>query len=74
MYEDVIEVSGRIVPVFAERCKLPESFWKRKVTGKTKEDLFVISELNVNEVKQKLLTVREKDIKSIAVVLMHSFK
>lgn len=73
MYEDVIEVSGRIAPVFAQRCKLPESFWKRKVTGKTKEDLFVLSELDVDEVEKKLLTVKEKGINSIAVVLMHSF-
>lgn len=73
LYEDVIEVSCRVTPVCAQRCKLPESFWRRKVTGRTKEDLHVLSELDVDDVKKKLLKVKENGIKSIAVVLMHSF-
>lgn len=55
------------------RCQLPDLFWKRNVIGITKEELHVVSELNKEDVIQKLKKLKEKGIKSIAVVLMHSY-
>lgn len=73
LYEDVIEVNCRVVPTMPARCRLPATTWTRNVVGKTKEELHVISELNKEDVTQKLKKLKEKGVKSIAVVLMHSY-
>ncbi len=73
LYEEVIEVHCRVTPVLSQRCNLKNDFWKRKVTGKTNEDLHVISDLNKEELTEKLKKLKQNGIKSIAVVLMHSY-
>jgi len=55
------------------RCKLPVTKWLKKVTGKTQEDLFVTSELDKEDVIRKLTLLKQKGIKSVAVVLLHSY-
>lgn len=73
LYEEVIEVNCRVTPTASDRCRLPPEYWKRKVTGKTKEELYVVSELNVEKLKENLLALKQKGINSVAVVLMHSY-
>lgn len=73
LYENVIEVTCRVSPVLPSSCHLPSHYWKRNVTGKTNEELHVISELNKSDLIEKLKNLKEKGIKSIAVVLMHSY-
>lgn len=72
MYEEVIEVSCRVIPV-SERCQLESHFYKRTVIGATSEELYVISELDDDDTISKLKELKKKGIKSVAVALMHSY-
>ncbi|KAJ9590444.1 hypothetical protein L9F63_016531 [Diploptera punctata] len=77
LYEEVVEVDCRVVPALTNRCLLKNlggewAKWKQ-VTGTTGEVLYVCQELNEDEVKNKLVKLKEKGFNSIAVVLMHSY-
>lgn len=72
LFEEVIEVSCRVIPA-SKRCRLERNFFKRNVKGTTNEELHVIEELDESNVTDKLLKLKHKGIKSIAVVLMHSY-
>ena len=73
LYEEVIEVSCRVIPV-SKRCRLDQNYFKKNVQGTTKEELHVLKELDELSVTDELLKLKHKGIKSIAVVLMHSYK
>lgn len=70
LYEEVIEVEGRIIPV-REDCELQTS--SRVVNGITDSRYLVLKELDLIEVKARLLEVFGRGIKSIAVSLAHSY-
>ncbi|XP_075226295.1 5-oxoprolinase [Lycorma delicatula] len=71
LYKDVIEVDCRVVPSMDGKCKMKHN-WPR-VTGKTGEDLFITKALDKETLRINFIKLKEKGIKSIAVVLMHSY-
>lgn len=71
LYEEVIEAEERVY-LDDPRCQLDKSHMKEKETS-TQEKVFVQRELNVNQLRAKLQDVLHKGIKSLAVVLMHSY-
>jgi len=73
LYEEVVEVDCRVVPALPGRCLLNEGSQWRHVTGTTGEELLVCQELNEDTLQKDLTIVKEKGIKSIAVVLAHSY-
>jgi 5-oxoprolinase (ATP-hydrolysing) len=78
LYAEVVEVDCRVVPALPGQCMLTGlghgewSKW-RHVTGTTGEELLVCQELNEEALRKELITVKEKGINSIAVVLAHSY-
>jgi len=73
LYEEVVEVDCRVVPALPGRCLLKEGSQWRHVTGTTGEELLVCQELNEDALQKDLTILKEKGIKSIAVVLAHSY-
>lgn len=73
LYEEVVEVDCRVVPVRENDCHIAPSFWKGKVTGTTKEELHIVETLNELDLIDELNRLKNKGIKSLAVVLMHSY-
>lgn len=63
-----------MIPVLEDKCKLGTQTknW-RIVEGITGEKFYVTKEINEDEVKKTLLTIKEKGIQSIAVALLHSY-
>lgn len=73
LYEDVVEIDCRIVPQMEGRCELSEAKTWPVVEGLSGEKFLVSQSLKLNEVEGQLLKVLKKGIKSIAVVLLHSY-
>lgn len=78
LYEEVVEVDGRVVPALPGQCLLKgfghqEGSQWRHVTGTTGEELLVCQELNEDTIRKDLTVLKEKGINSIAVVLAHSY-
>ena len=74
LYEEVIEVDCRTVPALDGICQLGtfKNGW-RTVSGISNSKYLVKKELNVEELTEQLKQTIEKGIKSIAVVLAHSY-
>ena len=71
LYDEVVEVPERVFLDDA-RCQLEkDQFVRRSAT--TNEDVFVAKEVDEAALRRLLVPVREKGIKSLAVVLMHSY-
>eukprot|EP00106_Octopus_bimaculoides_P000145 XP_014767587.1 PREDICTED: 5-oxoprolinase-like [Octopus bimaculoides] len=70
LYEEVIEVEERML-LKQDKCKLELDC--KVVTGITGEKLHEWSEINTEKLKQDLVTVYGQGIKSLAVILMHSY-
>ncbi|XP_070518965.1 5-oxoprolinase isoform X2 [Cardiocondyla obscurior] len=60
-----------VIPALTRSCMENQSW--RKVKGSTGEDLFVIQELDEEQLKKDLKTLRNLEIDSLAVVLAHSY-
>ncbi|XP_013191832.1 5-oxoprolinase [Amyelois transitella] len=71
LYTDVVEVDCRVIPALEDRCQMKKS-WP-SVTGTTGEKMLIMKELDEEAVRKELLSLREKGIESIAVVLAHSY-
>ena len=71
LYEEVVEVEERLV-LSNNSCQLDRSGW-RAARGTTGEEMFVTRELEEEDLRQKLISLKEKGINSIACVLMHSY-
>lgn len=54
------------------RCQLEKTNWK-KVNGSTGEAIFETQDLDEKKLKQDLIELKSLGIKSLAVVLMHSY-
>jgi len=71
LYEEVVEVEERLI-LQNEKCCLNKSTW-RDCDGSTGEKMHVKQELNREKLTTSLKGLRERGIKSLAVVLMHSY-
>lgn len=69
LYEEVIEVKGRLLPKHKD-CQLT---WSSMLKGTTSEDLFEVEPLDEEALRLSLKALLDKEIKCIAVALMHSF-
>ncbi|XP_072169577.1 5-oxoprolinase-like [Diadema setosum] len=72
LYEEVIEVDERVI-VHQDRCGLPVPPNTKVFTGTTSEKLLEWSSVDTAELRKDLQRVLDKGIKSLAVVLMHSY-
>lgn len=74
LYSDVVEVDCRVIPKQEGKCELGDitKDWT-VVEGQTGEKFYVIKDLDVEEVRQSLIAVRNKGIDSISVALAHSY-
>ncbi|CAH1778849.1 unnamed protein product [Owenia fusiformis] len=70
LYEEVIEVDERIV-LSQEKCQINKDFVT--VTGATEEKLEIWHPLDTLKLKADLQGILDKGIRSLAVVLMHSY-
>ncbi|XP_067628315.1 5-oxoprolinase [Eurosta solidaginis] len=71
LYKTVTEIGCRVVPEQAERCKL-EHTWK-VLEGTSGARYLEMQPVDVAAVRTSLQEVRHQGIKSVAVVLAHSF-
>lgn len=71
LYESVYEVSERVVLVKEYEEALYDA--TKIIVGKSHEKLFVEKPLDEEDIKAKLVGILKKGIKSIAVVLLHSY-
>ncbi|KAF5278020.1 hypothetical protein FQA39_LY18417 [Lamprigera yunnana] len=75
LHSDVVEVNCRVIPALEGKCKLDETTtakWK-VVEGNTGEKLYIVNDLDREEIRQDLRVVKNKGINSIAVALAHSY-
>lgn len=70
LYEEVIEIEERIIP--KQDFDKEEEEWE-EVIGTTKESLYIVQKINVDDTFQKLKTTYEKGITSLSVLLIHSY-
>ncbi|XP_054738314.1 5-oxoprolinase [Anastrepha obliqua] len=71
LYKTVVEISCRIVPEQANRCKL-EHTWQ-VLEGTSGAKYLEMQPVDVEAVRESLQEVRKQGITSVAVVLAHSF-
>ncbi|CAH2286095.1 5-oxoprolinase [Pelobates cultripes] len=72
LYEEVIEVQERVV-LQREDCGLPKDPCIKSFVGSTGDSLEVWEPVNLEQLKVELLGVLSRGIRSLAVVLMHSY-
>ena len=75
LYEEVIEVEGKVVLSQEDRCQLDKSGMEHVPAGKTLtgESVHVMTELNEVKLRKDLAGLLDKGVSSIAVALMHSY-
>ncbi|XP_041454379.1 5-oxoprolinase-like isoform X2 [Lytechinus variegatus] len=72
LYEEVIEVKERMV-IQQDKCGLPHQEFAQTFTSSTSEKLIEWDPIDKDTLKADLQRVLDKGIKSLAVVLMHSY-
>ncbi|XP_029003431.1 5-oxoprolinase [Betta splendens] len=72
VYEEVVEVDERVVLV-QDGCRLPRKDPKRIVTGSTGDALELWRDLDLERVEDDLRGVLSRGIRSLAVLLLHSY-
>ncbi|KAM8966221.1 5-oxoprolinase [Pelodytes ibericus] len=72
LYEEVIEVEERVV-LHREDCGLPTDPARKPFIGSTGDSLEVWKPVDLERLKIELLGVLSRGIRSLAVVLMHSY-
>ncbi|CAG2221215.1 OPLAH [Mytilus edulis] len=70
LYEDVIEIEERVV-FHQDICEIKKQC--PTVTGSTGEKLEIWKQVNITKLKEDLKKLLQKGIKSLAVVLLHSY-
>ncbi|KAL4716495.1 hypothetical protein ACJJTC_015923 [Scirpophaga incertulas] len=73
LYTEVVEVDCRVIPALEDKCQLKKLPHWQKAVGTTGENMLVIKDLDEEAVKKDLIELKQKGIKSIAVVLAHSY-
>ena len=71
LYEEVVEVDERLI-LDSDVCQLDKN-GHRATVGSTGEKMFVRCELKRAELEQKLSSLKQRGVDSIACVLMHSY-
>lgn len=72
LYSEIVEIDCRIIPTLENKCELNQNNW-RIVKGSTGEEFYITKEQNQNEVREKLLQIKQTGIDSISVALAHSY-
>jgi len=73
LYEEVIEVDERVV-IQRSDCQMTSSRnWRTEKTS-TDENVLISRELDIQRTKMDLISLKEKGIQSLAVILLHSYK
>ncbi|XP_071530389.1 5-oxoprolinase isoform X1 [Panulirus ornatus] len=73
LYEEVVEVRERVVPrQDVSESEASNNQWNLR-KGSTGEEILVVKKLDTKKLSQDLTKVLERGIKSLAVVLIHSF-
>lgn len=75
LYEEVMEIDCRVINLKCEKCDQLTPIWDDKpiVQGVTGEDILILKQIDETALKNDLISLRYKGIKSIAVALMHSY-
>ena len=75
LYEEVIEVEGKVVLSQEDRCQLDKSGMEHVPADKTLtgESVHVMTKLNEVKLRKDLASLLDKGVSSIAVALMHSY-
>lgn len=75
LYEEVMEIDCRVINLKCEKCDQLTPIWDDKpiVQGVTGEDILILKQIDETALKNDLISLRSKGIKSIAVALMHSY-
>jgi 5-oxoprolinase (ATP-hydrolysing) len=71
LYEEVIEVHERVV-LSQEKCEIRKENIKC-VTGRTGEDVEIWQDVDEDQLRDDLKKILQKGIRSISVILMHSY-
>ncbi|XP_033924706.1 5-oxoprolinase, partial [Melopsittacus undulatus] len=72
LYEEVIEVTERLLP-HRPTCDLPESGSLPVIQGSMGVSLVLQTPLDLGPLRQELCGVRDRGIRSLAVLLLHSY-
>ncbi|XP_056378851.1 5-oxoprolinase isoform X1 [Hyla sarda] len=72
LYEEVIEVEERVV-LHQKGCQLPKDLSLKTLKGSTGDTLEVWEPVNLEKLRIQLQDVLSRGIRSLAVVLMHSY-
>lgn len=75
LYEEVMEIDCRVINLKCEKCDPLTPIWDDKpiVQGVTGEDILILKQIDETALKNDLISLKSKGIKSIAVALMHSY-
>ena len=75
LYEEVIEVEGKVILSQEDRCQLDKSGMEHVLADKTLtgESVHVMTKLNEVKLRKDLAGLLDKGVSSIAVALMHSY-
>lgn len=73
LYEEIVEIDCRVIPRMKNKCVLKEAQSWPVVKGVTSDEFYRTKELNEMAVRNQLELLKVKGIKSIAVVLIHSY-
>lgn len=70
----MVEIDCRIIPRLLGKCQLNgiSSKW-RVIKGTTGEDFYITKEVEPEEVRDRLATLKLTGVNSIAIVLAHSY-
>ncbi|KAM4688297.1 5-oxoprolinase isoform 1-T2 [Discoglossus pictus] len=72
LYEEIIEVEERVV-LHREGCRLPKDQALKTFIGSTGDSMEVWEPVNLQHLEKELRRVLSRGIRSLAVVLMHSY-
>jgi 5-oxoprolinase (ATP-hydrolysing) len=72
LYEEVVEVEERVVTYRADDEMSSSQSW-RPDKSSTNEVVLISQELDLEAVRKDLVGLRERGIKSLAVLLLHSY-
>ncbi|CAG7823293.1 unnamed protein product [Allacma fusca] len=72
LYEEVLEIDERVITDRAD-CEMESSKSWRKEVSSTNENLLVAVDIDLEKVREDLERIKAKGIKSLAIVLLHSY-
>lgn len=74
LYEEVLEINERVVMDRSD-CQMEcKKNWAKETTNTKDETVLISKDLDLCEIKIELERIKQKGIKSLAIVLLHSYK